>query len=201
MMMKPPSSTLGSRRLAGLTLVEILVGLGVLAILIAVAVPSMSDLLERRRVIAAAEELVSLLNYAKAETNSLDKQLAVHTEADPNNRMSCVAVTTSGGFDSRCKCYNPVDNMCPNSALRGLRAFQLPLDYVRFSAHANWSDPHVTDQIFLSREHNEPLGASGYYFEVVGQKRGYTLQVQMNAAGRVKLCAPNGDFSGYPRCT
>ena len=54
-------------RISGLTLIEILVGLGVLGILVAVALPSMADLLEKRRVIAAADEVAGMLTYAKAE--------------------------------------------------------------------------------------------------------------------------------------
>lgn len=197
MTMKLPLGSL-RRRLAGLTLVEILVALGVLGILMAIAVPSMADLLERRRVIAAADELAGILNYAKAETNSVVEQLVVRFEPDPNNRMSCAAVTTIGGFDSRCKCYLPVNNMCPNSSAKGLRAYQLPLDHVRFSAHATtWVS--VANQIKFVREQMN-VGAEGFYLEVVGQRRGYTLRVQVNAAGRIKVCAPNGDMSGYSTC-
>jgi prepilin-type N-terminal cleavage/methylation domain-containing protein len=199
MNMRRPFPTIRHRR-AGLTLIEILVALGVLGILVALAVPSMSDLLERRRVIAAADELVSLLNYAKAETTALDKQLAVHTESDPGYPMSCAAVTTSGPLDSNCKCYYPVDNMCPGSPLKALRAFQLPLDHVQFTAHATWSNANNADQFIFSRVHQELIGASDYYLDVVSVKRGFKLQVQVNTAGRIRVCSPNGDMSGYPRC-
>ncbi|WP_163592583.1 pilus assembly FimT family protein, partial [Klebsiella pneumoniae] len=50
----------------GLTLVETLVTVTVLGVILAVAAPSLRDLMERRRVIAAATELASMINYAKA---------------------------------------------------------------------------------------------------------------------------------------
>src|SRR5689334_5431320 len=92
---------------SGLTLIEILVSLGVLGILVAVALPSMADLLEKRRVIAATDEVAGILTYAKAETNSTNSILAVRF--DPDTAMSCALVVTSGLLN-RCRCNNPANN-------------------------------------------------------------------------------------------
>lgn len=187
-----------SARLRGLTLVEILVGLGVLSVLLAVAAPSMADLMERRRVIAAADEVASILTYAKAETNATNSLLFVRFDPDPNNTMSCAAVTTSSGFNSKCKCYYAASNICPGSSTKMLRLFQLPLDHVKFSAAATtWAGS--ANLLRFSRD-QMGIATEGFRVNVVGQRKGYTLRVEVNTAGRVKICSPNSDMSGYVTC-
>lgn len=184
-------------RVSGLTLVEILVGLGVLSILLALAAPSMVDLLERRRVIAAADEVAGILTYAKAETNSTNAVLYTRFDPDPNGKMSCAAVVTASSLN-RCKCYLSAANICPTGSSKSLRLFQLPLSYVSFSAAAAaWNGP--THQIMFSPG-RATIATEGFHVDVVGKKRGYALRIDVNTAGRVKICSPNGDMSGYVRC-
>lgn len=56
-----------SRALRGVTLVELLVGLAVLAILLTVAVPSFVTLMERRRLVGAADNMLASLKLAQSE--------------------------------------------------------------------------------------------------------------------------------------
>lgn len=186
-------------RRSGLTLIEILVGLSVLAVLLAVAVPSMTDLLERRRVIAAAEEVASVLTYAKAETNATSSVLIARF--DPGTTMSCVAVTTSvSGFGNKCNCNQEPSQICVGANAKVLRLFQLPADYVTFAADTKdhlW--PGTAYQIRFGREQMD-IAAVGFRVDVVSKKKRYTLRVEVNTAGRVRTCAPNGDMTGYTTC-
>lgn len=196
MMMNQVFRTLKIRR-SGLTLIEILVGLGVLAILLAVAIPSMADLLERRRVIAAAEEVAGILTYAKAETNATSSVLVTRFDPDPNTKMSCAAVVTTEGLN-KCKCYLSAQDICPGTASKSLRLFQLPQDYVKFSAAAtSWAG--AANQIRFTRE-QMGVDTQGFHVDVVGLKKGYALRVDLNTAGRVKICSPAGDMTGFAKC-
>lgn len=185
----------------GLTLVEIMVAVGILGVLVAVAVPSMTDLLERRRVIAAADELVSVLNYAKAETNSTNSVLIVRFDPDPDNAMSCAAVTTGQeGLSGTCACYLPANTICQGLGLASpklLRNFQLPKTNVKFDASGTWAA--TAYQLRFSRAEGM-LATTGFRVDVVGLKRLNKLRVEVNTAGRVRICSPNGDFSGYAQC-
>lgn len=187
-----------SRRLLGLTLVEVMVGVVVLAVLVAVAVPSMTDLLERRRVIAAAEEVGSILTYAKAETNATNSLLFVRFDPDPSQTMSCAAVVTTAGLNV-CRCYLAPSAVCTGTNSRSLRLFQLPLEHVKFTAHATaWAGG--ANYIMFEREQMS-MQTEGFRVNVVGLKKGYTLRVEVNPAGRVKICSPNGDMTGYATCS
>lgn len=197
MNMDKPDSPRRIRRL-GVTMVELIVAVGIVAILIAVAVPSMTDLLERRRVIAAAEEVGSILTYAKGETNATNSLLYVRFDPDPDQTMSCAAVVTTAGLNT-CRCYLAANAVCTGTSSRLLRLFQLPLSHVKFTAYASaWAA--APDYIMFEREQMS-LQTQGFYVEVVGLRKGYTLRVEVNAAGRVKICSPNGDMTGYAACS
>lgn len=185
----------------GLTLVEILVGLAVLSILVAVAAPSLGGMLEKRRVIAATEEVSGILTYAKAETNASNAFLIVRFDNDPNPdpsaRLSCAAVTTGAGIN-KCKCYLPDATICAGGPAQLLRLFQLPQKYVQFSAAAKtWGG--AVGQIRFARD-QMTVATEGFHVDVVGKRFGYQLRVELNAAGRVKVCSPNGNMSGYATC-
>lgn len=185
-----------------MTLVEILVGLGVLAILAAVAAPNLAGALEKRRVIAAAEEVSGILTYAKAETNATNTFLIVRFDTDPNPdpsaRLSCAAVTTGAGINSKCRCYLSEATICTGGGSELLRLFQLPQKYVEFGASAvTWGS--VTGQIRFDRSQMS-VATDGFHVDVVGKRYGYKLRVELNTAGRVKVCSPNGDMSGYAKC-
>jgi type IV fimbrial biogenesis protein FimT len=186
-------------RISGLTLIEILVALGVLGVVLAVAVPSMADLLEKRRVIAAAGEVSGLLTYAKAETNATDSLLIVRFDPDVSSppQVSCALVATSAGLN-KCRCYLPASNVCPGTSQKPLRLFQLPRTHVKFEASStNWGG--TPNYIRFMRE-QMTMAAENFQVEVVGLKKGYTLRVKVNSAGQVKTCSPNGDMSGYGPC-
>lgn len=60
------SHTMGFRQ-QGLTLIELMVTLAVLAIIVGIAVPSFNTMIQNNRSLALGEELASALNYARTE--------------------------------------------------------------------------------------------------------------------------------------
>lgn len=200
-------------RISGLTLIEILVSIAVLGVILALAVPSMADLLEKRRVTAAAEEVAGVLTYAKAETNAIDALLIVRFDPDVHNpagsKVSCALVATSAGMNN-CRCYYlPPNNVCPGTGQRPLRLFQLPRTHVKFDAFAtSWKG--MQDYIRFQRQQNNQA-AEGFQVDVVGLRKGYTLRVEVNDIGRVRICAPSvardptdplfSKMSGYGTCS
>ncbi|MCK7598781.1 GspH/FimT family pseudopilin [Microbulbifer sp. CAU 1566] len=55
-------------RQKGLTLIELMVTIAVLAIVVAIAIPSFNTLIANSRALSTGEELISALNYARAES-------------------------------------------------------------------------------------------------------------------------------------
>jgi len=67
--LRPPPRKIGSHRmrLGGFTLIELLVAIAILAILTVAAAPSMTRLLARYRLTAAADEVITLMRYGQSE--------------------------------------------------------------------------------------------------------------------------------------
>lgn len=184
------------RRWRGLTLVEILVALVVLGVIAAVAAPSLADMMERRRVVAAAGELVSLFNYAKSEANSLGDRLTMHLET-PTDQTSCARLTTWGTFD-HCSCAFSGTDVCSIGSAKTVREFVLPKSTgVSFSASAVWG-PAGAQLLFVRNQHD--IGVQNVQLTVTGRRTGAQLRVEYNNAGRVRTCSPNGSIGGFPTC-
>lgn len=183
----------------GVGLVEILIGVAVIGVLLAVAAPAMSGFLERRRVVAVAGELNNLLAYAKSETNVISASLDLHVEDDPAGAMSCAAVVTFSSLDV-CKCYYAANDICPSGPSELVRLFQLPKDKgVSFQATATrWSDNGDHRVSFIR---GMPFQSErNLKFTVTGQRTGVQLVIKMNEAGLFSTCSVVGKLGGYPTC-
>ena len=181
----------------GFTLIEVLVGVAILCVILAVAVPSLSEFLERRRVIAAANEVAGVINFARSQPNVIGDKVTVHLEKDASERISCVAVVTFSGSDN-CLCYEtPV---CTGAASVLLRSFQLPNDRgVSFEANALSWGTNLANTLTLSRS-QATMDATDVEITVTGRRSGAQLRLEINNLGRVRLCSPNSSINGYGTC-
>jgi len=82
----------------GFTVLELIVTLTIVTILMAVAVPSLSDMLERNRVIGAAEKMKADIEWAR-------------TTAIKNN-TDIIMTTTIGAADAWCYGFNDTGAAC-----------------------------------------------------------------------------------------
>lgn len=183
--------------LRGMSLVELLVGVGILGVLLAAAMPAMSDFLERRRVIAVTGELSSIIAYAKAETNAIGEGVTVHLESDDPS-MSCAAVVTQTLADD-CKCNYSPSQICPTSG-KLLRLFQIPRsDNVSFEATATrWAG---SSQTVSFNRNTHAQYEQDVRVTVTGARTRVQLRIELNEAGRARICSPSGRVGGYPTCS
>ena len=79
----------------GLTLIELIVTVTIVAILAAVATPSLREMLENNRLTALNNQLVSTLNYVRAE--AVKRNYPVTMCVRNTDGSACA---TSGGFDN-----------------------------------------------------------------------------------------------------
>ena len=73
--MRPEKTTLARQR--GLTLVELMIVIVVIAILLAIAMPSFRDTIDKRRLVGAADNLLADLRYAQSESIKRNAQVVV----------------------------------------------------------------------------------------------------------------------------
>jgi len=186
--------------LLGVTVVELMVSLAVLAILTTVAVPSFVDLLDRNRVRGAADAVVSLVSNARAEAvkNDLDVSIAMAGSGAAWCMGGNAAAPPSGGLPAGaadpCDCIDPADEtecliagqhfIIEVGAYPGVRVGTLPA-------------PLTFDRTLGVIS---PLGSRSV---VLTSPRGkYDLAIQVNSLGQARLCIPVGKppISGTVPC-
>lgn len=183
----------------GLGLVEVMMAVVVLGVLLAVATPSLLDMLERRRVTAVGLEIASILNFARSEANLNGEKMTVHLEKDPNGVTSCASVNVEHVSDF-CKCYLPAATMCGSKVkIDVLRLFQIKnADGVSFEATANPWGPKPNQLKFSRVAYYD--NATDVQVNVKGRRTGAQFRVELNHANRVRICTPDGSITGYPKC-
>jgi type IV fimbrial biogenesis protein FimT len=103
------------RRLQGFTLIELMVTLAVMAILMAVAVPSFMEFRQRTALQGAADQLVSAWDQARFEALRRDTQLYVTLRNDSGS--VCLGVDTGSSCD--CRAQSGETGFCDVSAYPG----------------------------------------------------------------------------------
>ena len=177
-------------KVAGFTLVELMVTLSVLAIVLVASVPSFIDFFDKNRVRGAADGVISLISNARAE--------AVKTGLDVNIAMTgsgtswCLgangATPPSGGNPAvaaaPCDCTDPADlSQClvggqrsavERGAYPDVRIGALPAA-MNFDSKLGTIVPLGTRAVTLTSPHEK-----------------YDLAIQVNPLGQARLCVPPG---------
>ncbi|MDC8784479.1 pilus assembly FimT family protein [Roseateles koreensis] len=185
----------GTNTGTGLTLVECLVAMGVLAITMAVAAPSFVDLLNRRRVQVVAANLSNDLAYARAESGLRPENVIVYFQQ--TSTVSCYTIAYGIGY-GHCDCSKAPGSACSShTSLQELRTEQLLSSTgVSFSPTGSWP-AGARNRVAFQAPQMLP-SVQNFGVNVVG--RSSQLRVELNGMGRVHLCSPNGSFSGVPVC-
>lgn len=164
---------------AGITLVEVLVGLGLLLILGMMAAPSLAEFQERQRLKAAAEALANSLNLARSEALAQQQFFYVAMSGQGTERW-CYTVSSESGCDCQSACQplqKTEGTAWPGVSLGGTS---------RKSFRFNWKNASAT-------------GANGTA-TLIGSRSGQRLCVVLSNLGRVRiLTSKDKPVSGYPQ--
>lgn len=186
--MKPLSRTALGRpgfvqaRTRGVTLIELMMGLAVLAVLSALALPAMGSRLERQRLAMAAETLAADLTEARFEAARRGLGMSMNAIAGPSGQSWCWAVAPANGSAP------PTDCACAQTRSCGHRS-------VAASDHPGVKMSQGR-QVVLAAD-GSARAATAAVFE---SRSGDRLQVDMLALGRARICSPTAMVGRYPAC-
>ncbi len=180
------------QRHKGLTLIELLVAIAVLAILISQAGPALAHLLDNARLLAAAHRLTADLQLARSEAlqRGIDVSLIFRDDADPwcygfTITQACDCAPATGHSDCTLETAD-------GARIRVTDAATFPriqLAAVNFS-----NDLRVT--------FNAARGTAGAGHVTLESGTGRRLQLVVSTLGRIRLCVPDDSLAtgGYPPC-
>ena len=183
-MLEPMSMphTLGSPA-RGLTLMELMVTVAIMAILMVVAVPSFNAFLARGRLSGAAEGLAQDLQLAKSE--AIRGNTAVRVTFSMGNAWCYGSVP----FDSSCTC-------APTSTCTLRRVDSSGYAGVTTSAFSFPStSPNNFFTTFTALQGSAIAGTVEFTHPDAGK-----LQVTLGTAGQVSICSVSGRLGHHPAC-
>ena len=141
----------------GITLVEMLVVVAVLGIILAMAAPSMADLMARRRVEMVAAELATNLAYARSEAGMRPNPVLVYFGGDASGSCYTVAYW---GIAGPCDCTRGAGNACtiPGSTMTEFKTVKVPsstgVSLVASATKLKFNAPQMTGR-FHAHDHGE----------------------------------------------
>lgn len=172
----------------GLTIIELMVVVAVVAVLVTLAAPSFRSMVAAQRVKGINAELVTDLQFARSAAVTRGRPVRVRF----NPAAACYVIymdATSG----ECDCNNtPV---CTNEVSREeIKTVKLPAaDGVSLGA----SSPAGSILLFDARAGT--MAPASFSVDVSSALRGQ-LRTTLNAAGSASVCTPDGSISGVPTC-
>jgi len=196
----------------GLTLVELLIAVAVLAVLATLAAPSFRDLILMQRMKAIHAQLVTDLQYARSE--------AVSSGAVVNFRIlpqlspvphTCYIIFHHfnrdyllNGASSGCNCRQPEGSRCPATAdFRELRTVQVPLNSGVMLAPGQTQrtfafDPKTGGMMLTANELGAGTGSAFMATAAIDAAR--SLAAVVGISGRPRICRPSGSTLPDPAC-
>jgi len=168
----------------GFTLIELLITVVILGILVALAAPSFSGILDGRKLVGATDTLAATLRYAQAEAIKRNDSIRVQFTASSIDDW-CYGVNVGAA----CTCTTA--NSC---AVDGIEKVIRSTEFEGITAS---DDPSGTINYSVSFT---PLrGFSSGETAVFGTSKGQKTKVIVSSLGRIRVCTTSGS-GGYPAC-
>lgn len=192
----------------GFTLIELLITVVILAVLAAIAVPSMREFIARQRVEGIAKELATDLKYLRAK--SIEGKATVRIKFGSNDANTCYVMFAPGVNELDCNCAR-TDGLssCGNSAGRGeeFKTVSIPKNRLVTLAAVVTSTP-VAGRLELegfnglpvydtSTRKHQTIVACVAGTGIGGELRVYTTDRELILP---KLCSVGGRHGAFPTC-
>jgi len=156
---------------AGFTMIELMVIITIAAILLALAVPSFTESLARRRLEGVTNELNADLQFTRTQAVS--------------NNASVSLVTSAHGYT--------VSGVTTVSSV----ASPVTVTYKTITLDSTIS---LTPSMTVTMDGYRGMSSAATTITVSDSQTSATLEVKVDTVGRIQICAPGVSFGGYVAC-
>ncbi|MDO9074150.1 MAG: GspH/FimT family pseudopilin [Rubrivivax sp.] len=198
-------------RARGLTLVELMIVVAVVAVLVVLAAPSFRDLILVQRLKSIHAQLVTDLQYARSEAVSSGAVVNVRVQPQlfgvPH---TCYIIFhhfsrdyLNSGASSACDCREPAGSRCTLADTRELRTVQVPLDGGVTLAPGQVTqavafDPKTGGMMLKANELGLGTGQPFMVTSAIDPAR--SLSAVVGLSGRPRICRLPGSTLPDPAC-
>jgi len=173
----------------GFTLVEMMIVIAVLGIILTIAIPSFTEMMDSSRTRRAADAISSFLVNAKSEAIKRNMPVRVVFQSESSGATWCAGMTTA----NTCDCL-ATSNTC-RLELEGVARILDGASYKNIVLN----NPDDGDMFSFT-----PLrGAVNSGNAQVQSDNGLQVRVVVTGTGRIRLCSPSGsgNMGGYAVCS
>ena len=196
------------RRGLGLTMVELLVGLAIVAILSALAVPSLRQFMLKQRLKSAASEFLSDVQLARSAATNLSATevnngwIRVYVGVATETTDGCYVIARVYRDDNRCNCAFDDVEACVNEA--GISTDPKTLKIVRLPSSSGISVGPAFPSTVTMHELSPATGMSRNIAATDFDLTSITsdkLRLKISQTGLARVCKPSGsNLSGFAAC-
>lgn len=185
--MRAPNSIVSAR---GVTLIELMVVIAIVAVLMMVVVPSFTDFLAKKRVEGVLTELATDLQFARSEAVQRNTSVRV------TFGTGCYVIHTVGSTDTSCT---------QSTVSIGTDALQIKLVQLEAASTVSFSPNNsltylMFDSVRGMATWNGTSTDSGSV-DITSSVGSWQLRTSVTAMGRTQICSPNSSITGYPACS
>lgn len=192
----PPGTARRGPPATGLSLIELMVGLAIAAVLLAIALPSMNEFVARQRVAGVATGLVADIRFARSTQMQTSRPVRLMFNANTN--VTCyIAHSLSPGGNCNCAVANPPYCLALPGAL-------VPTEYksaVLLRSQGITVKPAVgtPGELIFDATSSLTRNAAQLTIDIQGTTGGH-VRVLTTATGQPRICSVSGHASAFPAC-
>lgn len=181
----------------GFTLLELMIVMVIVAIGVALAVPSYRDVIERRETTSQAEQLSAFIAYAQSEAVKSNEMISVqlmHTNAND----WCIGASEG---DSGCDCTETLSTATGFCSLNGVAKIMSSATQTTSSMLSHTTDTTLVFDPVRGTMISSDLGTT-HGFTLQSDNTHWALQVDIGVTGRIRICNPDSDKAvpGFKSC-
>ena len=190
-------------RAKGFTLMELLIAVTVASIVLALAMPSYSDFINKRAVKNAAEQSSTFMALARSEAVKRNRPVTVRIGATGGN--FCIGLTTDPNGDCDCftanSCQMVGGDQVASVALTGDGFENVVLPPTLSTLGTAKSPLLLTFDPIRGILDTDPTRDQQAELLFNSENGRFSLQVETSLSGRSEICAPSGNLPGYKVCS